>query len=192
MGDYMFFKRKIQLHHIGTVNIETRRFILRKFDMDDADDVYNNWTSHQESAKYNAWKVHDSVNETKEYLDMWIKSYEKTDNYHWAIVDKKTKEVIGSISASNIKNKNKYCEIGYTVATKCWNQGIATEVLIEVLRFLTEEIGFVRIHALHDVRNKASGRVMEKAGMKYLKDTRHFILNSSKLIMNCSVYEYNA
>lgn len=188
----MLFKREIYLHHKGTVNIETKRFLLRKFETYDVDDIYNNWTSHNEAAKYNAWKVHDSVSVTKEYLEQWIKEYEKLNNYHWAIMDKETEEVIGSISASNIKNKNRYCEIGYTVGTKYWNNGIATEVLIEVLKYLTKEIGFTNIHAIHDVRNKASGRVMEKAGMIFVKNTKHFFLNSEKLIMNCSVYEYKA
>lgn len=188
----MFFIRENYLQHKGTVNIETRRFKLRKFEMSDAADVFNNWTSHKESAQYNAWDVHDSVNVTKEYLEQWIKAYEKKDNYHWAIVHKDTEEVIGSISASNIKNKHRYCEIGYTVATKCWNNGIATEVLVEILKYLSNEVGFTNIHALHDVRNKASGRVMEKAGMKFVKNTKHFMLNSNKLIVNCSVYEYKA
>lgn len=184
------FNKEINLKHNGTQNIETKRFLLRKFHKNDVHDIYNNWTSDIEAAKYNAWKVHDSESETREYLAEWLKLYEKSNYYHWAITDKFTEEVIGSISASNIKDKKKYCEIGYTVARKYWNQGIATEVLIGVIKYLINDVGFINIRALHDVRNKASGRVMKKAGMVYVKNKKQFFLNSDNFIMDCCVYDY--
>lgn len=186
------FKNETYLKHIGTQDILTERFFLRKFQMEDLNDVYSNWTSDPESAKYNAWKVHSSINVTKEYLIGWIKNYHKNNYYLWAITDKKTKEVIGSISATNIKNKMRYCEIGYTVARKYWNQGIATEVLIGILEFLSKEVGFKNIRAYHHINNTASGKVMQKAGMKYVKNKKQFFLNSEKLMMNCCVYDYKA
>jgi ribosomal-protein-alanine N-acetyltransferase len=187
----MFLLNKdVYLKHIGTQNIETKRFLLRKFDRNDIKDIYSNWTSDIEAAKYNAWKVHDSEKVTSEYLIEWIKLYEKLNYYHWAITDKTTKEVIGSISASNINDRKKYCEVGYTIARKYWNQGIATEVLIKLIDYLTNSVGFITVRALHDVRNKASGRVMEKAGMIYFKNKKQLFLNSDNLIMNCCVYDY--
>ena len=43
----------------GTQELETDRFILRRFKMSDAHDIYFNWSS-EGAAKYNAWKVHSS------------------------------------------------------------------------------------------------------------------------------------
>lgn len=174
----------------GTVQIETRRFVLRKFQMSDAQDIYYNWLSDKDSAKYNAWRVHTSIDETKEYLSEWTSLYKKNDYLHWAVVDKETKEVIGSVTVSNIKKWKKYCEVGYTIAKKLWNQGIATEVLISILHYLTQEVGFEKVCAIHDIRNEASGRVMEKAGMKFVKNKTHIFLNSDNIIMKCRLYEY--
>ena len=42
-----------------------------------------------------------------------------------------------------------------------------TEALDEVLRFCFEEVGFHRIEICHAAQNPASGRVMEKCGLKY-------------------------
>lgn len=179
-----------KLNLLGTVNLETERFILRKFRMSDARDIYSNWLSDKDSARYNAWKVHSSIEVTKEYLSEWIDSYNRDNYFHWAIEDKNTEEVIGSITVSNIKKRKRYCEIGYSIAKKLWNQGIATEVLIRVLKFLTEEVGIKTVGAMHDVRNQASGKVMKKAGMKFVKNTTQIFLNSSNFIMKCSVYEY--
>lgn len=173
----------------GTVDLETDRFILRKFKMSDAYDIYSNWLSDKDSAKYNAWKIHSSIETTKGYLSEWIDSYKRDDYCHWAIADKNTEEVIGSITLSNIKKRKRYCEVGYTIAKKLWNHGIATEVLICVLDYLKYEVGFETICALHDIRNIASGKVMRKAGMKFVKNKTQIFLNSNNLIMKCSLYE---
>ena len=42
-----------------------------------------------------------------------------------------------------------------------------TEALKAVMDFLFDEVGLNRVAACHDPNNPASGRVMEKAGMKY-------------------------
>lgn len=46
-------------------------------------------------------------------------------------------------------------------------KGYATEALSAVLDYLLNEVEFDLIEALNLVTNKASGRVMEKAGMMY-------------------------
>lgn len=181
---------KVKLKHMGTVDLKTDRFILRRFQPEDLHDVYENWSSDYDSAKYNAWSVHENEAITKSYLEEWILSYKRLNYYHWAILDKDNNEVIGSISVSKVNDRKKYCEVGYTVAKKKWNQGIATEILKKVIEFLTLEVGFETIRAMHDIRNVASGRVMEKSGMKYVKNQMYFFLSKHNIFMNCSVYEY--
>ena len=175
----------------GTVELETERCLLRRFKMSDVHEIYANWLSDEDSAKYNAWKVHSSIEVTKGYLAEWIDSYKNNYYLHWAVEDKATKEVIGSVSVTNIKKRKKSCEIGYTIAKKLWNQGRATEVLIRVLDYLTREAGFEKVYALHDIRNEASGRVMEKAGMKFVKNKTQIFLYSNNIIMKCRMYEFN-
>lgn len=179
-----------KIKHKGTVILETDRFILRQFNLIDVHDVYINWASDSDAAKYNAWSVHENESITKSYISEWVDYYKKLNYYHWAIVDKNNDEVIGSFSVSNIKSRKKYCEVGYTVAKKRWNEGIATEVLVKALVFLTEEVGFTTVRAMHDVRNIASGRVMIKAGMKFVKNQIQFFLSGHNFLMNCSIYEY--
>lgn len=178
------------LKHLGTMQMTTERFILRKFNISDAHDVYVNWSSDKDSVKYNAWRIHSSLEVTEDYLSYWIDNYKRDDYYNWAIVNKDNGEVIGSISVSNIKKRKRYCEVGYTIAKKMWNLGIATEVLIRLIKYLTEEVGFETVCAMHDIRNEASGKVMKKAGMKFIKNRTMAFLNSHNLIMRCSIYEY--
>ncbi len=58
-------------------------------------------------------------------------------------------------------------EMGYWIGMPYWGRGLATEAAHAVLRYGFEELGLERIHAHHFARNPASGRVLEKIGMKY-------------------------
>ena len=60
------------MNHLGTINLETDRLILRKFKIEDAEDMYNNWASNSEVTKYLSWETHLNIEKTKEILKSWI------------------------------------------------------------------------------------------------------------------------
>ena len=60
------------MKHIGTKELETERLILRKVRLEDADEAYKNWCSHDIVAKYVLWDTHKSVEETKELYKIWV------------------------------------------------------------------------------------------------------------------------
>ena len=64
------------LQHKGTQRLETTRLILRKFTMDDARAMYENWASDPEVTKYLMWPTHTSTDVTKMVLEDWVNSYE--------------------------------------------------------------------------------------------------------------------
>src|SRR6202040_3772712 len=57
-------------------------------------------------------------------------------------------------------------DLGYAVHPDHWGKGFATEALRRILEFGFENLSLERIWATADVRNVASWRVMEKAGME--------------------------
>lgn len=178
------------LRHIGTKKLSTKRLNLRKFQLDDAVQVHKNWATDEEVAKYTLWKTTKSLNETALHLNEWVKRYKSDNYYHWAIIYKETDELIGSISISSINDCLKCCNVGYTISKNYWNKGIATECLNEVLDYMILVIGMKRIYAYHDVENVASGKVMRKCGMKFVKRRRKIFFNSVKHIVDCDFYCY--
>jgi RimJ/RimL family protein N-acetyltransferase len=48
-----------------------------------------------------------------------------------------------------------------------WNKGYCTKAARAVLSYAFEDLGLNRVHASFLKRNPASGRVMEKIGMRY-------------------------
>lgn len=153
------------INDLGTKTLETNRLLLRKFKYDDVEGMYNNWATDKECCKYLSWDVHKNIEETKEILNKWIEQY-NDNSYHWVVELKDTKEIIGSISIIKNHIKDLYCELAYCYGSKYWNKGYATEALRRVIEYLLIECNYNLIEADHVIENIASGKVMEKAGMK--------------------------
>lgn len=164
------------MNDLGTITLETERLILRRFKIEDAENMYNNWASDEKVCRYVTWDVHESVEVTKQLLENWIKEYD--DNaYKWAVELKDTHEIIGNISVVHIHKKDLNAEIGYCYGSKYWGRGYATEALRRVIEFLLNDCNLYLVEAKHIGGNPASGRVMEKAGMKKEATLRDRMIN---------------
>lgn len=162
----------------GTITIETERLILRRFTLEDARGMYENFASDPETNKYIYVTIPTSVEETREIIKVFIYQY-GFGNYNWIIELKETGEVIGNIEAVRHFSKNRVCDVGYEFGSKYWNHGYATEALKAVINYLFEDEDIEIITASHMSRNPASGRVMEKAGM------------IKKMVIQRSIYDKN-
>ena len=89
------------MRHQGTKILESKRLILRRFTLEDAEGFYLNVTSDSEVNKFLTWPLDESVEDTKKLLSGWVERYENPDRYCWAIVLKENEEVIGTIAAPN-------------------------------------------------------------------------------------------
>lgn len=151
------------MKHLGTQTIQTKRLVLRKFVIEDAQAMYHNWASDPEVTKYLMWPPHDSPEISRMVIDSWIREYGRDDYYQWAIEFEGIP--IGSISVVSGNDQTRMVHIGYCIGRKWWHRGIVSEALAGVIRFFFEQVGVNRIEARHDVNNPHSGDVMRKCGM---------------------------
>ena len=157
--------------HKGTVLIETERLILRRFAKYDLEQIYYNcWCEHE------VWKwtnyptmtcIAEVVTNAGLFTENWLNAYDRPDRYSWAIQLKSSGEVIGRLFGMHPNDKIKQVELAYELGSKWWNQGLMTEAVKVVLPFFFDEVGFYRVYAYHASENPASGKVMQKCGMKY-------------------------
>lgn len=49
------------MNHKGTIQLETKRLILRRFAIDDAPAMFKNWASDPEVTKFMTWPTHKDV-----------------------------------------------------------------------------------------------------------------------------------
>lgn len=160
--------------HKGTQRLETERLILRKFRIEDVEKVYNSWVTDPNTNRFLNWNLHVDINETKATLEKWIDEY-FYGSYNWVVELKDTHELIGMIDAEEVFERYNSIGIGYAYASAYWGRGYATEALKAVISFFFNECEVHLIEARHIKSNPASGRVMEKAGMRCeatLKDRR--------------------
>lgn len=171
----------------NTKTLETERLILRKFNIEDAEGMFNNWATDSETNKFLSWPLHSNVDETKSVISKWISNYE-SGSYNWIVETKDTHEVIGSICEEGKSVKHKTISLGYCYGSKYWNKGYASEVLRRVIEYLLTEQDFYLVEANHRSSNPASGRVMEKAGMKYEGFLRKRVVDKEGNRNNLLVY----
>lgn len=155
------------MKHKGTESLETNRLLLRKFQLEDANQMYTNWANDEKVSKYVTWSAHTSVNVTLESLKLRVANYVDKSFYSWGIELKETGVLIGDISVVSISEVNSTVEIGYVIGQQWWNRGYTTEAFRSVIDFLFQQVGANRIEARFDICNPASGKVMEKCGLQY-------------------------
>lgn len=140
--------------------IRTRRLVLRPFSMADAPRVQQ--LAGAREVALNTMQI------PHPYPDgaaaQWIAQQEANpDQYNFAIDDG---QLAGSIGLRLTPDFDR-AEVGYWLGVDFWGRGYATEALAAVIRFGFEELTLHRIYAGYFDRNEASGRVMEKNGLKY-------------------------
>lgn len=146
--------------------IDTERLTLRPFKEDDAEMMYCNWTHDERVARYCRWYPHENISVTQELLEMYLDKSSDTYEYRWAITLNGIDEPIGCIDVTEMLDNGKTVEIGYVLSYGHWGKGIVTEAFKAVIDKLFE-CGFEKVYARHDVNNPASGRVMEKCGLRF-------------------------
>jgi ribosomal-protein-alanine N-acetyltransferase len=93
--------------------------------------------------------------------------------YGWyAFIDRETGELVarGGPHATHVAGRDEV-EIGWTVVSERWNQGLATELGAASLELAFGPLGLVDVVSFTLPDNHASRRVMEKLGFAFERDT---------------------
>ncbi|WP_099205745.1 GNAT family N-acetyltransferase [Scatolibacter rhodanostii] len=141
--------------------LEGERIRLRKFAKADVDDVFA-YASDEEATKYLTWGPFEKKKQALHNI---------TDFYWsrpgiYAIELKSENKCLGCIDIClNIKDEK--CEFGYVLNRHYWGHGYMTEALNLILSLCFDKLDLNRVEALHYTPNIASGKVMQKCGMKH-------------------------
>lgn len=176
------------MEHIGTQTIETERLILRRFELRDAQNMFENYTSKDIVTKYLTWYPHKNIKDTEGYLTNFVlPEYDKQSAYRWAIVWKENGQVIGCIDVVNSSDNKRRAELGWVIGDEYWGKGIMPEAGKKVIEYLFS-VGYERIEAIHDVANHRSGRVMAKIGMKHEGLLKKYNPNRDNILVDCDMW----
>lgn len=59
------------MKHTGTITIETPRLILRKFTLNDAQQMFDNYCSHEAVTEFLTWRPHKTIDDILVDCDIW-------------------------------------------------------------------------------------------------------------------------
>lgn len=146
---------------------------MRKFELQDADELFR-ILSDEEVNRFLPWFPHKTREETLRFLqDSVFADCDKAIAYRYAVVLRSESRVIGYLSFLGIDEKDRSGDIGYGPLREYWGKGIMTEA-VKALLFRLKADGFRYATATHGVQNPASGRVMQKCGMRYVRTYPEF------------------
>ena len=163
---------------VTNVRLETERLILREWNLDDLDDLFE-YASIPGVGENAGWSHHKDKEESLHILKMFIKE-KKT----FAVVFKENNKVIGSLGVEYYKLEDKLTEftayqgreIGYVISKDYWGRGLMPEAVNAVNKFLFEVLDYDFLLCGYYNFNNQSKRVQEKCGFipyrKLVFDTR--------------------
>ncbi|MDG4850674.1 GNAT family N-acetyltransferase [Peribacillus frigoritolerans] len=145
--------------------ITTKRLVLRIFQKSDAVAVTklcNNYNIYKNTLYLPyPYTIEDALSWIEHHLD----NFYANKSYEFAITDKESGKLYGAIALSNNQKFNNG-EIAYWIGKKFWGNGYATEAAQAILHFAFEEKQYHKVFARYFNSNPASGRVMQKLGLK--------------------------
>ena len=161
--------------------LETDDLLLRKPAQKDAKDIFC-YASDPEVARYVLWEPHRSLSETRSFIRFLRSRIRAGYPSSWVVVLKETGHVIGTIGFIWYSDVNRSAELGYSFSREHWNHGYATQALKSVIDAAFTSLPLNRLEAQHDIRNLASGRVMEKSGLRQEGILRNRIVNKGEYV----------
>lgn len=144
--------------------LETERLVLRELGEEDRAIVQAYWADERFLSFYPPDRLSPRhCDETVDESLAALAEYPRRGHY-WAVTVQGN--TIGRIRLE-LSKRNSTGDIGYELHPDHWGNGYATEVLKEVVRFSFEELKLHRLCAWAYEPNKASQRVLEKAGFTH-------------------------
>ncbi len=157
------------------VFLETERLMLRRFTMDDADLLFELDNDPVVMRYVNGGVPVSREEVVNETLPAFLSYYERFEGYgFWAAIQKESRQFLGWFHFRPPPGAGPLePELGYRLHQFAWNQGYATEGSRALINMGFAHLGCERVTAEAMAVNVASRRVMEKAGLRYVRTAHH-------------------
>jgi RimJ/RimL family protein N-acetyltransferase len=142
--------------------IETSRLVLQRLKYEDAEEIFYTYASKAEATTYVSWPTHQSITDTRSFLDHAVAAWDDDTDFSYSIRLKDSNRMIGSFGVLHDDGK---VQFGYFISPVQWGLGYATEACQTVMSILKNHPSLHRIWTLVDCENIASIRVLEKSGL---------------------------
>lgn len=167
---------------MDAITLETDRLFLRPFDLEDAKRVQELAGDRRISDTAIAVPYPYEDGMAEDWISTHSRLRQEAEEWVFAITLRNEKRpkverareagssdgstLIGAITL-RLNNVHRRADLGYWIGVPFWGQGFATEAAQCILEFGFSSLSLHRVEAHYLTRNKASGRVLTKLGMRH-------------------------
>ena len=175
--------------------LTTRRLILRRPRLEDAEAIFSRYSGDAEVTRYLGWPRHQTVDDARSFVAFSDSVWSRWSAGPYLMESRHQATLLGSAGFDFIDVA--HATTGYVLARDAWGQGYATEAL-NALMELAPELGISELSAFCHPLHRASIRVLEKCGfdargtvadifvLPNLHSGKHDVLQFTKTILGDS------
>ncbi|HEU4741692.1 MAG TPA: GNAT family N-acetyltransferase [Meiothermus sp.] len=143
--------------------LESPRLFLREIREGDAEAIYRIYTDPRVVRYHNLERLEGF--EAALSFAAWMQSlYPEGRGVRWGIEVRRSRDLIGTIGYEYLDARQHGAELSYDLLPAYWGRGLMQEAVGAVLEYVRERTSLLYLEANAVLENRASLRVLEKAG----------------------------
>ncbi len=146
--------------------IDCGDFILREKCDADVEDFFA-YYADPEVNKFILCEIPQDLESARRELHYWRNVFYQNDGIYFAIADKATGKMIGSIGLTGHNAYQSRIEISYDLAQQYWRRGITTKAIERIVKYAFENFYYGRINRIEafvSTNNEPSKNLLIKSG----------------------------
>lgn len=151
---------------INLPRLQTQRLLLRPLEVDDAPQIVKLAGDRRVAATTLNIPHPYGMDIAEDFIYAVRHDMQKKRGYVFAITKQRENKLLGCIGLT-LQRIHMSAELGYWLGVPYWGKGYTTEAAKRLVDFGFEDLELNRIFAVWFTDNPASGRVLEKCGMKH-------------------------
>ncbi|WP_419880743.1 GNAT family N-acetyltransferase [Peribacillus sp. B-H-3] len=163
--------------------LTTDRLVLRPFELVEDMEEYASIAAQHEVGKWLPKRGAYTYEEAKSMMKHFIRHWDEEGFGPWALT-KKDGTLIGHIGLNKISDLGEV-ELLYAIEKESWGKGYASEAAAASVSFAFYTLRLKKLIGLIKHDNDRSRRVLEKAGMTYVKEIRWRGMDLFYYELNC-------
>jgi len=169
------------------MKIEGKKVILRAWKANDAKKL-TQLVQDKEISRFTSVSSSYNLKDAKQFIKECKKEKQYKTEIRFAIIDKESKKIAGSIGIIEINRHSNKAEFGYLLGKEYRGKGFMAEAIQLALGFCFGKLRLNRIRISCSTKNKTSRKVIEKTGAKFEGIEREGIVSGDGKTHNSRVY----
>jgi [ribosomal protein S5]-alanine N-acetyltransferase len=170
------------------IALQTARLTSRPVTIADAPAILSAYGADALVARYMTWPMNRDVSDVERYLAAMAPLMAQGSRQVLALAERTDPDRLIGVFEARLEAHR--MDVGYVLGRTHWGRGLMTEALAAAVAWARNTSRIRRVWAVCDVENRASVRVMEKAGLAFEGVLRRWAMhpNIADIPRDCACY----